>query len=244
MKVGTVETIEERERRKKIRSSLSSGKGSNGGKRNRGGGGGGNNDDGNSRSNDFDEDLMPESKDKLRISMWFILLVVLMTFGGLIGTYIVLATNAHAEWQPFNLPSQLWISTILILASSATFHLSNHFLQKDKQSAAKNWLLVTTVLGGAFISSQLLAWFELIKRGVYVASNPYAGFFYIFTGVHALHVFVGIIVLGYILLRTWNQTTSVDELDKRKSISKVIGLYWHCMDALWIFLFVLLGFWK
>ena len=95
-----------------------------------------------------------------------------------------------------------------------------------------------------FISSQLLAWVELVQRGVYMASNPYAGFFYILTAVHALHVFGGILVLGYILLRTWNPTFSDQELEKRQAISSSVGLYWHFMDGLWIVLFVLLGFWK
>ena len=95
-----------------------------------------------------------------------------------------------------------------------------------------------------FIASQILAWFDLVRRGVYMASNPYAGFFYILTSVHAVHVFGGILVLGYILLRTWNLTSNDDELEKRQSISKAVGLYWHFMDGLWIVLFVLLGFWK
>jgi cytochrome c oxidase subunit 3 len=79
---------------------------------------------------------------------------------------------------------------------------------------------------------------------VYVESNPYAGFFYILTGVHALHVVVGIGVLGYIVLRTWQKTSSDEELSKRKTISNAVGWYWHFMGTLWIVLFLLLGFWK
>ena len=55
-----------------------------------------------------------------------------------------------------------------------------------------------------FVSSQILAWLELVSRGLYVAGNPYVGFFYIFTAVHAVHVIGGICALGYILLRTWD----------------------------------------
>ncbi len=244
MKVGTVETIQEKEKKKKLRSSFSGGKGSNGGARNRGGGGGGNNGDNPPPDNDLNQNSEKNSELKLRISMWFILMVVFMTFGGLIGTYIVLATNDEFAWKPFDLPLQIWISTGLILASSVTYQFSNKLLQEDNQLKAKTWLIITTVLGGAFISSQILTWFELIRQDVYVASNPYAGFFYIFTGIHALHVLGGIIVLGYLLLRTWNVTISDKELTARKSISKTVGLYWHFMDALWILLFVLLGFWK
>ncbi len=243
MKIGTVETFEEKEKKRKARSTFTGGSSSNGGNRNRGGGGGSNGGDDNQK-NDYYDETQSQPKDKFRIGMWFLLLVVVMTFGGLIGAYIVIATNRELEWKPFDLPIQVWVSTFLILASSITYQISKNSFQAENQTKAKNWLLATTVLGGMFISSQILAWFDLVQRGVYVASNPYAGFFYILTAVHALHVFGGILVLGYILLRTWNPTFYYDELEKRKSISKAVGQYWHFMDGLWIVLFVLLGFWK
>lgn len=243
MKIGTVETIEEKEKRRRLRSTFSGGSGSNGGKRNRGGGGGSDGGDDNHK-NDFYDETESKPDDKFRIGMWFLLLAVLMTFGGLISAYIVIATRGEIEWKPFDLPFQVWVSTILIFASSLTYQISKNALSAENQTKAKNWLLATTVLGGMFISSQILAWVELVSRGVYMASNPYAGFFYILTAVHALHVFGGILVLGYILLRTWNQTFSREELDKRQAISNSVGLYWHFMDGLWIVLFVLLGFWK
>lgn len=242
MKIGTIETIEEKEQKRKIKSNLSSGSGSNNGKRK--GGGGGGSDDGNQPGKDFNEDTTADSNDKFRIGMWFLLLVVLMTFGGLIGTYIVLATNSELEWRPFDLPKQIWLSTVFILISSVTYQISKRALISDNQQKSKNWLLATTFFGAAFISSQILSWFELVQKGVYIASNPYAGFFYILTAVHALHVLGGILVLGYMLLRTWHKTNSDDELEKRKAVSGAVAIYWHFMDALWIVLFILLGFWK
>ena len=242
MKIGTVETIEEKEKKRKLHSTFSGGSGANGGKRNRGGGGNDGGDD--KHKNDFYDETETNPNEKFRVGMWFLLLVVLMTFGGLIGAYIVISTKGEMEWKPFDLPLQVWVSTVLIFASSLTYQISKNALSAENQIKAKNWLLATTVLGGMFISSQILAWFDLVQRGVYMASNPYAGFFYILTAVHAFHVFGGILVLGYILLRTWNQTFSREELDKRQAISNSVGLYWHFMDGLWIVLFVLLGFWK
>ncbi|MDQ3710832.1 MAG: cytochrome c oxidase subunit 3 [Acidobacteriota bacterium] len=241
MKVGTIETTVEDKKRKR-RASLSSGIGSGGGNKTRGGGGSDGGD--NNRDDDFTEQAEPHSSNKLRIAMWFLLLVVMMTFGGLIAAYIVISTNGVMEWQPFALPIQVWISTVLILASSVTYKIAHSMLSADKQQKAKSWLLATTVFGGMFIASQLLAWVELVQRGVYVQSNPYAGFFYILTAVHAVHVIGGIAALGYILLRTWQATASDEELFKRKQLSNSVGWYWHFMDGLWIFLVLLLGFWK
>jgi cytochrome c oxidase subunit III len=83
-----------------------------------------------------------------------------------------------------------------------------------------------------------------VRQGIYVKGNPYAGFFYILTFVHAAHVLGGIALLGYIVLRTWNETVNEGELLRRKTFSKVAGWYWHFMGGLWILLFLLLQFWK
>ncbi len=245
MKIGTLETTVE-EKKNKRRASLSGSIGSGGNKNRGNGGGGGGSDGGNNDKyeNDYIEEAEPHPSNKIRIAMWFLLLVVLMTFGGLISAYIVISTKGAMEWQPFTLPVQIWVSTVLILASSVTYKIAQSALERDNQEKAKTWFLATTVFGGMFIASQLLGWFELVRRGVFVQSNPYAGFFYILTAVHALHVIGGIIALGFIVLRTWQKTAVDEELTKRKQVSNAVGWYWHFMDGLWIVLFLLLGFWK
>jgi cytochrome c oxidase subunit 3 len=244
MEIGTAETINGRKRKLKNKSDLTGKLGSSGGNgRNSGGGGsdGGNN---NFPRNDFSEDSEQRSSHKLRVMMWFFLLVVMMTFGVLMGAYVVIATNDELEWNPVDLPKSIWVSTILILASSVTYKIFQSNLFAEFQKKAKNWLLATTVLGAAFISSQILAWLALVGRGVYVQSNPYAGFFYILTAVHVVHVAGGIIVLGYIVLRTWQETSSDVELERRKNIARTVGWYWHFMDALWLVLLSMLVLYK
>jgi cytochrome c oxidase subunit 3 len=244
LEIGTAETTTvEKEKKKRSRSSLTGGGSPGGGGRKRGGGGGG--DNGDNRPNDRKFPELEEFRpNKLRVAMWFTLLVVMMTFGGLIAAYIVLSTNQDLEWKPFALPVQVWISTALIIASSICYKIAQSKLNNDNQQSAKNWLLATTVLGGVFISSQILSWVQLVRMGVYMQSNPYAGFFYILTAVHAVHVFGGIIALGYIVLSVWRETRSDDELLRRKTAATVVGWYWHMMDGLWIVLFLLLGFYK
>ncbi len=243
MEVGTLKTFVEKEKENVRQTKFGGGIGANGGKGNRGGSAGGN-DGNNDGGDDFFGEAGEYSSSKYRIAMWFLLLVIAMTFGGLVGAYILISSNGVMEWTPFALPFQVWISTFLILASSVSYKISQKALSVGIQEKAKRWLLVTAVFGGMFISSQILAWLELVRRGVYVQSNPYAGFFYILTAVHALHVIGGIAALGYLILRTWQPTSLFDELEKRKEISGVVGWYWHFMDGLWIFLLLLLGFWK
>ncbi|MEO6589530.1 MAG: heme-copper oxidase subunit III [Pyrinomonadaceae bacterium] len=236
MEVGTLKTnLKDKSRDSRVKS-LKNGFG------NSNGSGGGNNGGGNDNQPEFLDS--PTGTNIARIFTVFLLLVVLMTFGGLLGAYIVLATNGALEWRPFDLPYQVWVSTAIILASSFTYHLSKNFIYRGEQEKSKKWLLGTTILGAAFISSQILAWFLLIRRGIYWEANPYAGFFYILTAVHAVHVIGGICALGTIVIRTWEKTFSDDELKYRKNLANVVGWYWHFMDALWIVILMLLGFWK
>ncbi|MEJ7622999.1 MAG: heme-copper oxidase subunit III [Pyrinomonadaceae bacterium] len=241
MKVGAVEIIDEtvaKKRRPLPRLSGTGGSGQQSGGRDPGGPGGDRPDD--------EAETNPNRfiAEKSRILTGFLLLVVLMTFGGLVAAYIVIATNNVAEWQPFNLPVQVWLSTILILISGATYQLGKRSVDNDDQPRAKRWFIVTTVLGAAFISSQLLAWIALANRGLYMHGNPYAGFFYILTAVHAVHVLGGIAALGGVLLHSWKPITNLERFERRRSLAQVVGWYWHFMGALWIFLFILLGFWK
>lgn len=242
METGTLEIAEkdaERERRRLGRTGGSSP--SSGG----GNGGGPNDDDGfPPKKIEYDEPEQPFRPGISRILTGFLLLVVLMTFGGLTAAYVVIATNNVAEWHPFDLPIQVWISTAIIIASSLTYHIAKVAIDRDDQPAAKKWLIVTTVFGAAFISSQLLSWLALTARGLYVQGNPYAGFFFILTAVHAVHVLGGVIALGAILLRTWHPGGNLEHLARRKTLAQVVGWYWHFMGAVWIVLFVLLGFWK
>jgi len=249
MKVGTVETLPEPEEQKKKRRGGSVG-GPNspkgGGGRDPGGNGGGSGgSSGGPGPNDRDAyDPNAFVPGKSRVLTGFLLVIVMMTFGGLISAYVVIATNGAAEWHPFSLPIQVWISTVLLLASSGTYHFGWKRLDNGDRAAAKNWFIATTALGAAFISSQLLTWLELRSRGFYLSGNPYAGFFYILTGVHAVHVIGGMIALASVLLRVWYPTSNENSILKRRSIAEVVGWYWHFMDGVWLVLFVLLGFWK
>jgi len=238
MEVGTAELIDEIEEPKKRRTGLSGGSGLGpGGGGNNGGGGGDPNDGARHETHKF-------NAQKPRILTLFLLLAILMTFGGLIAAYIVLDANGAAEWRPFDLPPQVWLSTIIIIASSITYLVAQRATERQDQATAKRWLIVTTVLGAAFISSQILAWIALTQRGLYVSGNPYAGFFYILTGVHAVHVLGGVMALGSILLRSWQATSDPYSINRRIALAQVVGWYWHFMGGLWLVLFVLLGFWK
>ena len=143
MEIGTAEplVVTEEERKKRPGLAGGGGGGNNGGRRRGGGGGGGSDDSDDSGKHDTDQSV----PNKSRILTAFILLIVTMTFGGLMAAYVVLHVNGSSEWQPFNLPIEVWISTFLILASSVTYHIAKVAVDRENQLLAKRFLIATTV---------------------------------------------------------------------------------------------------
>jgi cytochrome c oxidase subunit 3 len=207
-----------------------SGKGGNGSGGN-GGGGGGKGDDRQFRD------------DRGRLGMWVGLASILMLFTALTSAYIVRAGMSD-DWRPIQAPGFLWASTALILASSVTFHLARRAIKSFEVKTYTLWVTVTGLLGLGFLTTQLLAWRQLVTQGVYLASNPHSSFFYVLTGTHAVHLLGGILGLVYLLARTWNKLPARDAILKRQKAAGVIALYWHFMDGLWLYLFLLLFLWR
>ncbi len=242
MKVGTAEIIpDSRQLRRAGRriADTSSPLGGNGG-----GGDGPDGDSGDfSNLPNIDRHETPTG-DKSKYIAWFLMMAVGMTFAGLLGAYLMIATNQAAEWKPFDLPVQIWISTAIILFSSITYGLGKRAVDRADSFSARKWFVATTVLGAAFISSQIVVWLDLVSRGFYMSGNPYAGFFYILTAAHLVHVAGGIIALGSILLKTWFPTSSETDKVRRRHLARSVGWYWHFMGFLWVVLFLMLGLWK
>ena len=179
-------------------------------------------------------------KGTYKITTWILLAAIVMMFVALASSYIFL--SGSEQWKPVRMPRAFLISTVLILLSSLTIEKARGLLAKDLRQYAR-WLLITLVLGVAFVSSQLVAWRNLVKEGVYLSSNPHSSFFYLFTGAHGLHLVGGMIALTYLTVRSRHLLLGVDD-EKRIAAADAVSLYWHFMDGLWIALFLLLWFWN
>lgn len=183
-----------------------------------------------------------------RIGMWLALAAILMMFAALTSAYVFRSMRTQQEWQVFAVPQMLWVSTILILASSATIELARRAVHRGQHEVYRNWLLASLLLGFGFLVSQLLAWRELVGQGIYLATNPHSSFFYLLTGLHALHLVGGILGLIYLAISARRETLlssrAVNAATKRRAGVEAIGLYWHFMDGLWVYLFALLFLWR
>jgi cytochrome c oxidase subunit 3 len=182
--------------------------------------------------------LDPSSTSRYRLGTWVALASILMLFTALSSAYIVRAASS-SDWQPLAMPRILLLSSVLLLVSSGTLETARRKLRQAATSAYKSWLFLTVLLGVGFLASQLFAWRQLAKQGVYIASNPHSSFFYLFTAVHGVHLFGGLAALAYLSLRSRvPQETSA--LTKAQAKADAVTLYWHFMDFLWLYLFVLL----
>jgi cytochrome c oxidase subunit 3 len=175
--------------------------------------------------------------------MWVALASIAMMFTALSSAYIVRAASAN-DWFPLAMPRVLLASTAIILLSSGTFEVARRKLKGLLVSGYSRWLMITALLGLAFLGSQLIAWRQLRAQGVYMATNPHSSFFYLLTAAHALHLFGGLIALLYLLVRARNLLTDGAIDVRRRAAADAVGIYWHFMDVLWIYLFLLLFFWR
>lgn len=202
----------------------------------------GSNGDGSRGNGDRKDDTQGFSPDSHRITTWIIFAAVAMTFSAFVVAY--LALSAGSGWKPIVMPRLLWLSTGLIISSSLTFNVARRSLKQNDQARHRQWLLWTLILGLGFLVSQLLSWRQLAAQGIYLASNQHSTFFYLLTGAHGVHLLGGMIALSYLWLRARRrQINRYAEMKYRASVD-VVSLYWHFMDGLWIFLFLLLFLWK
>lgn len=188
----------------------------------------------------FDGD---SAANRYRIGMWVALASILMLFTSLSSAYIVRAASAN-DWQPLRMPRVLLLSTALILVSSVTLEFARRKLKSGERRAHKSLLGLTTLLGLGFLGSQIFAWKQLARQGIYISSNPHSSFFYLLTATHGLHLLGGLAGLGFLTLRSRFRTDDELAATKSRAQTDAVSLYWHFMDGLWIYLFVLLFFWR
>ena len=175
--------------------------------------------------------------------MWVGLASVAMLFTSLSSAYIVRSASSN-DWTQLPMPRVLLASTALILASSVTIETARRKLRAALSALYSRWLFITVLLGLAFLGAQLIAWRQLARQGLYLASNPHSSFFYLLTGAHAVHLLGGLSGLTLLWLRSRRPVTEESLVARRKAATDAVTIYWHFMDALWIYLFLLLFLWR
>lgn len=180
--------------------------------------------------------------NKFRIGMWVALASILMLFVSLTSAYILRQSKGLSEahdWFPLRMPRVLWLTTAMLLVSSITIEMARRALRRSRYGWFRLLISLTTLLGLGFLAGQLRAWLVLVNQGVYVYSHPHSSFFYLLTSLHAVHLLGGLIALLIVTVAALRLRIT---RSKRNAVDVTI-LYWHFMDGLWVYLFLLLFFW-
>ncbi|HEY4949531.1 MAG TPA: heme-copper oxidase subunit III [Candidatus Acidoferrales bacterium] len=208
---------------------IHSGKGPGGGDSSGDGGDGGDGDGG--RGDSSGATRVPQ---RAYITGMFIALAgILMFFMAFVSAYIVRKDMPNSAWIPLQVPRILWLNTLILIASSLTLGRAHSRFSAKDEKGFRHWWATTTFLGILFVAGQIIAWRQLAAQGIFLATNPSSSFFYVFTGAHGLHLLGGILAL---LCVQFGATRKV----ARGTAIEVVSMYWHFMDGLWVFLFLLL----
>jgi cytochrome c oxidase subunit 3 len=183
-----------------------------------------------------------------KTGMWLFLFTEMLLFGGL---FVVYSVYRFRNAQAFHLAAHELnvaigtINTIILLISSTTIAMSITAIQKKNKKFALLLLGVTILLGLAFLVNKYFEWGEHLKEHIYPGSAVLAlrgqgdvlfyGLYFFMTGLHALHIIIGLIFIGIITSMIYRDKITYNNFVLQENS----GLYWHLVDLIWIFLFPL-----
>lgn len=187
--------------------------------------------------------FMTKRREPFHFMVWLGIASSLMLFTMLLVTYVVRRTGSG--WTDAKLPFVFLISTVVIMLSSLTLRNATLSFRHERFENYRTNLATTLGLGVLFIILQSWGWHQMILAGIKLKDNPSGAFVYIISGIHLLHILLGIIFLGIVLAEALRRRPYVDSFvysvnpPNRLKI-KLISLYWHFVDILWIGLFLFL----
>jgi len=184
-----------------------------------------------------------------KIGMWLFIFTELLLFGGL---FIVYSVYRFMNPEAFHLAAHELnrtigsLNTVLLLISSMTIAMSTSTLQLKKKGTTMGLLIVTVLLGIIFLVNKYFEWGVKFEHGIWPGSEHllkdfsqgeilFFGLYFVMTGLHALHIIIGLIIILVAAVRVQKGTVN----ENRAALLENAGLYWHLVDLIWIFLFPL-----
>jgi heme/copper-type cytochrome/quinol oxidase subunit 3 len=169
-----------------------------------------------------------------RLAVWWVLVSEIVIFGGLLASYLMHRLG-HAEWADQAEHTNLWagaFNTLVLLTSSLSAVLAHQAAEQGNGPKAAKLLRLTCLGGLVFLIVKSFEWTNEIRHGFTLLSGGFWSYYYTAAGLHAFHVICGMLIM------LWVASTA----EKNEELHRVenIGIYWHFVDVVWIFLFPLL----
>lgn len=159
-----------------------------------------------------------------------------LMFGGFFAAYLLLRGVAE-QWPPEGTEVELLlpaINTVILVSSSFVIHLGDSAIKKNDVAGLRKWYLVTALMGAIFLAGQV---YEYKTLGYGLATNIFSNCFYLMTGFHGLHVFVGLLLILGVL---WRSRRPNHYNEAKHTGVEMAEIYWHFVDIIWIVLFALI----
>ena len=183
-----------------------------------------------------------------KLGMWLFIFTELLLFGGL---FIVYSVYRYIHPTAFHLAAEELdvavgtINTVILLVSSMTIAMSTTSIQKKDKQTTLILIGITLLLALAFLINKYFEWGAKIGHDLYPGSplldelgqgdTLFYGLYFFMTGLHALHIIIGMVILAVVFVFVWKDKITCDNFQLHENG----GLYWHLVDVIWIFLFPL-----
>jgi cytochrome c oxidase subunit 3 len=183
-----------------------------------------------------------------KLGMWLFLFTEILLFGGMFLVYAEYRQVNTAEFHEAGREMDVVIgaaNTVILLTSSLTMALAISAIKKGLKNRSLALQAITVLLGIAFLVNKYFEWGDHIRHGFYPDSPEllakshgeilFFGLYYVMTGIHALHVIIGLSIISFMLALTVRNRISGADYVKLENA----GLFWHLVDVIWIYLFPL-----
>ena len=159
-----------------------------------------------------------------------------LMFGGFFATYLFFRGLANV-WPPHETEVELilpTINTIILVSSSFVIHLGDAAIKRNDLKGMRKWYKITAAMGAIFLLGQI---YEYMTLGYGLTTNIFSNCFYLMTGFHGLHVFIGLLLILGVL---WRSRRPEHYNATKHTGIEMAEIYWHFVDIIWIVLFTLL----
>jgi cytochrome c oxidase subunit 3/cytochrome o ubiquinol oxidase subunit 3 len=172
--------------------------------------------------------------DHRKLAMWTFLGSEFLFFGAFLSAFLLYVdtTNGGPGVEIFDIPFTS-VSSFVLLMSSLTMVLAHNSHVRGDMRRMRLWILATAGQGMVFLGGQVYEFTVFVREGLDIQQSPFASSFYVLTGFHGAHVFIGVLLL--LGLYSLSLTGKVKPAQDVKT--EMIGLYWHFVDIIWVILF-------
>jgi heme/copper-type cytochrome/quinol oxidase subunit 3 len=169
-----------------------------------------------------------------RLAVWWVIASEIVIFGGVLASYLMLRLK-YPHWGDLAAYTNVvagGANTFVLLTSSLFIVLAHYYAERKDTQRAYNFIWLTIAGGLCFLVIKSFEWTNEISHGYTITHSGFWSFYYTAAGIHALHVIAGMVIMGIVSM----------DVKKGLHLNRVenIGIYWHFVDIVWIFLFPLL----